>query len=440
MQSKTLFSFLFLTSGIALGWACGDEPAAATAATAASSSSSGVGGGASRDEDEDGYTADVDCDDDDDTVFPGAPELCDNKLNDCNKLSKDIGVATLFPAAGGPPKDLSETFRAGTAEAPATYSLDEPGTVKLCQRVDSKPWYLSVVVNSDSTIEGVGQDILVSGGGKAPLFEVASSSVTVTLRSMQLRDGAATKDWEDASKNMVKVGSGVYCAVLSDLIVSDLTFEANGGERGVAFLANGCKAAFSNVTFSKNLTTSEVVALDAGAELVHDGGRYIENPGGGVGVHGASKFSFVGRSNQPEFASNGSEGHALGGILLTAGDVTVTGTTFKGNRAKRGGAIAVTAAAASTLTISKSNFEENEAVSMTEPGQVAGGAIYLAGMSSLSATEEVKFSASVPMDEDVAFDGCSMCNADPDGIARYDAAALTEKFSCDGSAGCAATP
>ena len=43
------------------------------------------------DDDGDGFTSDVDCDDNDDTVYPGAPELCDGKDNDCN-TSVDDGL------------------------------------------------------------------------------------------------------------------------------------------------------------------------------------------------------------------------------------------------------------------------------------------------------------------------------------------------------------
>ena len=52
------------------------------------------------DDDGDGFTSDVDCDDNDDTVYPGAPELCDGKDNDCN-TSVDDGLTFITYYADG---------------------------------------------------------------------------------------------------------------------------------------------------------------------------------------------------------------------------------------------------------------------------------------------------------------------------------------------------
>jgi len=54
-------------------------------------------GGPPVDGDNDGVTSDLDCNDGDPTIFPGAPELCDGKDNNC-----DRNVDELWPAIGQP--------------------------------------------------------------------------------------------------------------------------------------------------------------------------------------------------------------------------------------------------------------------------------------------------------------------------------------------------
>ena len=47
------------------------------------------------DNDMDGFSPPADCDDNDDTVFPGAPELCDGKDNDCDgPIDEGLGQTT----------------------------------------------------------------------------------------------------------------------------------------------------------------------------------------------------------------------------------------------------------------------------------------------------------------------------------------------------------
>ncbi|TNE46967.1 MAG: hypothetical protein EP343_21850 [Deltaproteobacteria bacterium] len=53
------------------------------------------------DEDKDGVTNDKDCDDKDKTVYPGAPELCDGKDNDCNQKTDDVQGPCTVPNVKG---------------------------------------------------------------------------------------------------------------------------------------------------------------------------------------------------------------------------------------------------------------------------------------------------------------------------------------------------
>ncbi|MBK8193647.1 MAG: T9SS type A sorting domain-containing protein [Lewinellaceae bacterium] len=102
-----------------------------------------------KDEDLDGYYSYEDCNDKDATVYPDAPELCDNLDNDCNGLVDDIPVFAYYLDSDGDGfGDGSIELDTCLSEAPAGYvanNLDcddgdaafNPGAVELCDGLDN---------------------------------------------------------------------------------------------------------------------------------------------------------------------------------------------------------------------------------------------------------------------------------------------------------------
>ena len=79
------------------------------------------------DEDADGFPADADCDDNDSSVYPGAPELCDGKDNDCDTVipaNEDDVDGDGFMACDGDCDDLDYYRNPGAYELPGN-AIDE---------------------------------------------------------------------------------------------------------------------------------------------------------------------------------------------------------------------------------------------------------------------------------------------------------------------------
>ncbi len=115
-----------------------------------------------------------DCDDADDTVFPGAPELCDDLQQDCNTKawSGDVGVATWYPNSGGY-EDWTADLLAGKYGAAAKLEITDNGELVLCDGT----WYasLNVTAATDVTITGLhGAEFTTISGGDEPVRSACS--------------------------------------------------------------------------------------------------------------------------------------------------------------------------------------------------------------------------------------------------------------------------
>lgn len=292
-----------------------------------------------------------------DTDTDGGSDTDDTEAPTC------AGTVTLIPEAGGE-QDLTATFAAGTAAAPAAYELQEPGTLRFC----AGTWFVAITVSADAAaLEGVGEAVL--SGGEAGRIVHFTGADELVLADLALVDGEVDGEGEDG---------GAVLAVSGDLEVVGCTFRDNeardlGG--AIAVLEGSLEVSGSD--FFANEAVAFGGAIYAHEELtVSD--SHLE---GNLCVDSSSCCGgamFIGLSAEPvaiartTFVDN--EARNSGGAIYVLGRVTtLTDAHFTGNRAELFNGGAVFATNTSTVDLVRPLFEENDAVD--------GGALYLSDSS-----------------------------------------------------------
>lgn len=358
-------TWLFLCASL-LG-ACGEGPVSSAGgedggSTGGEGEGSGAGSGSGSgsdsgedsgidDADGDGVPATEDCDDGDATVYPGAPDLCDDQLNDCGDAGwdEDVGLATLWDLETGEAIDLSEAL---SGSAPAHLAYAGQHRLDLCRGT----WSDLIELNGALGIVGHGEreEVILSAQQAGPVVAMQPGA-ELEATGLTLTEGRASHGG---------------CIQLVH------TAPASPEVRGLILL--------DDVDLLDCVATEDGGALyvDDQAELTIRASRVRGGSAGGAGggVYAGTGIAAVDLTIEDSvFAENAARGGAGGALYMGARDGTITDTLFTSNTAATtGGAVQVLGNLILTATDSPPDGARPRLTHNTAFGD-GGGALWFAG-------------------------------------------------------------
>ncbi len=221
-----------------------------------------------------------------------------------------------------------------------------------------------IVIAADTTIDGSGQDVTISGNDAVRVF-IVNEGVTFNLLGLTISHGLVVGD----------DGGGIYNGGRSTVNVSNCTFSGNSaeygdggvhGEGGAIFNGQNGTLNVGNSAFAGNSAYYGGGVYNAGTLTVRSStfsDNYTISPyaamGSGGGVLNDGDYGATAVVSDSAFADN--VAISRGGGISAGGTMTVTNSTFDGNRASHGGGISDLGG--TTLTVSNSTFSGNTATS-----------------------------------------------------------------------------
>jgi fibronectin-binding autotransporter adhesin len=256
------------------------------------------------DADNDGFPAGEDCDDADPASYPGAPERCDGRDNDCD--GSDVEPTQLATVTGG---DSYATITEAIAAA------GPGGTVTVCPGTYPE----ALVVEEDLFLVGIDQPTIDAGSAGAAIDVLGGE--TVVIQGFRITGGTGSSEGP-----FVTNGGGVnaYYAEgpvdIVDCVIEDNLADLGGG---VVFGTAGGRLVNSQVR--------DNVAGSHGGGIYLAGGVTLENSevtgnvaatyGGGVAVGDQNDLALVNSSIHDNTASTG------GGLFAFDAGVIVADAT-----------------------------------------------------------------------------------------------------------------
>jgi hypothetical protein len=299
-------------------------------------------------------------------------------------LSAVLLAALLTLAAPAAPAQASGIVSV-CDEASLRAALDGGGTVTFsCSGTITLT--ATITIAADTTIDGSGQAVTISGNHAVRVFTVNSGG-TLNLNALTIADGSiiggdgggiynsgsltvtdSTFFGNSAASASYVGGGGIYTRYPGTLSVSDSTFSGNGVQACGGIYNGSGSATVSDSTFSGNGAWEGGGICNSGTLTVTNttfSGNSATNGGGGGIANLEYGTLTVGNST---FSGNTATGG--GGGISNSGTLTVTNTTFSGNSVDCGGG--GISNSSGMLTVINTTFSDNTAIG-GDPG--GGGGI-----------------------------------------------------------------
>jgi predicted outer membrane repeat protein len=246
-----------------------------------------------------------------------------------------------------------------------------------------------IEINKNLTLDGNGQQVIISGGNNTSLFFVWGNNSTASFKNLSLANAYSTSSGAaifvqrggNASilnvnffNNTARYGGAIYNQGATVSINNALFLNNLGTDRGGAIYNEGGTLNFNNTTFTSNNAYSEGGAIysGAGGSLKVTYGTFTNNSSSNYG--GAIDSYSPATVEYSTFTGNSSQ---QAGAIQNFSSLSVNSSTFSGNSASKNSGGAIATHQNSTLNVVNSTFYGNSAVN-------SGGAISNGGFTTIT--------------------------------------------------------